>query len=340
MIQNEISISAQILQWRCVESKVDSERLHYSRFAISPFRCGQANTVGIAMRRALLGEIEGTCITCAKFKKVTHEYSTILGIQESVHDILINSKEIVLKSNSYETQKAFISILGPKKITAQDIILPPSVEIIDTTQYIATLTKAIHLDIESEIEKDCGYRIQDSKKSTDGIFFVDAVFMPIRNANYSIHSFENKNKTQEILFIEIWTNGSITPKEAIYEASRSLIDLFIPFLHAERKQIINGLENKYESNNMSYFSSFSPLADKITKEVTFKHIFIDQLELPARAYNCLKRVNVHTISDLLNYSQDDLMRIKNFGKKSVEQVLEALQKQFSINLPKNKLYFH
>ena len=340
MIQNEIPISAQVLQWRCVESKVDSERLHYSRFAISPFRCGQANTVGIAMRRALLGEIEGTCITCAKFKKVTHEYSTILGIQESVHDILINSKEIVLKSNSYETQKAFISILGPKKITAQDIILPPSVKIIDTTQYIATLTKAIHLDIESEIEKDCGYRIQDSKKSTDGFFFVDAVFMPIRNANYSIHSFENKNKTQEILFIEIWTNGSITPKEALYEAPRSSIDLFIPFLHAEKKEIINGLENKYESNNMSYFSSFSPLADKITKEVTFKHIFIDQLELPARAYNCLKRVNVHTISDLLNYSQDDLMRIKNFGKKSVEQVLEALQKQFSINLPKNKLYFH
>ena len=91
---------------------------------------------------------------------------------------------------------------------------------------------------------------------------------------------------------------------------------------------------------MLFRSSFSPLADKITKEVTFKHIFIDQLELPARAYNCLKRVNVHTISDLLNYSQDDLMRIKNFGKKSVEQVLEALQKQFSINLPKNKLYFH
>lgn len=115
MIQNEISVSAQALQWRCVESKVDSERLHYSRFAISPFRCGQANTVGIAMRRALLGEIEGTCITCAIFKKVTHEYSTIVGIQESVHDILINLKEIVLKSNSYETQKAFISILGPKK---------------------------------------------------------------------------------------------------------------------------------------------------------------------------------------------------------------------------------
>lgn len=340
MIQNEISVSAQALQWRCVESKVDSERLHYSRFAISPFRCGQANTVGIAMRRALLGEIEGTCITCARFKKGTHEYSTIVGIQESVHDILINLKEIVLKSNSSETQKAFISILGPKKITAQDIILPPSVKIIDTTQYIATITKPIHLDIELEIEKDCGYRIQDSVKSIDGYFPIDAIFMPIRNANYSVHSFENNNKIQEILFIEIWTNGSITPKEALYEASRSLIDLFIPFLHTEKKETIDGLKTEYKPNDISDFSSFSPVTDKLTKEITFKHIFIDQLELPARAYNCLKRVNVHTISDLLNYSQDDLMKIKNFGKKSVEQVLEALEKQFSINLPKNKLYLH
>nr|Q60F88.2 RecName: Full=DNA-directed RNA polymerase subunit alpha; Short=PEP; AltName: Full=Plastid-encoded RNA polymerase subunit alpha; Short=RNA polymerase subunit alpha [Takakia lepidozioides]BAD60944.2 DNA-dependent RNA polymerase alpha subunit [Takakia lepidozioides] len=341
MIRDEIPISAQVLQWRCVESRVDSARLHYSRFAISPFRSGQASTVGIAMRRALLGEVEGTCITCAEFKRVTHEYSTILGIQESVHDVLINLGEIVLRSDSYETQKAFISILGPKKVTAQDIILPPSVKIIDTTQYIATVTKAIHLDIELKIEKDFGYRIEDPIKSADGNFPVDAVFMPIRNVNYSVHSFENGNETQEILFLEIWTNGSVTPKEALYEASRSLINLFIPFLHAEKKEFIYGLKNTYESN-MSYFSSPSLSADidEMTKGVTFKHIFIDQLELPARAYNCLKRVNAHTISDLLNYSQDDLMKIKNFGKKSVEQVLEALQKRFSINLPKNKLHFH
>nr|AND48301.1 alpha subunit of RNA polymerase [Eosphagnum rigescens] len=340
MIRNEeeVPVSARVLQWRCVESKVDSERLRYGRFAISPFRSGQANTVGIAVRRALLGGVEGTCITHAKFEKVTHEYSTILGIQESVHDILINLKEIILKSNSCETQKAFLSIFGPRKVTARDIVFPPSVEVIDTTQYIATLTQAIPLDIELKIERDCGYRTQDSIKYADGYFSVDAVFTPIRNANYSVHSSENKNETQEILFIEIWTDGSVTPKEALYEASRSLIDLFIPFLHAEKEEVMHGLENKNESN-MLYFSS-SPSEDKREKEMTFKHIFIDQLELPARAYNCPKRVNVHTISDLLSYSQDDLMKIRNFGKKSVEQVLEALQKRFSIKLPKNKLYFH
>nr|YP_009974241.1 RNA polymerase alpha subunit [Ptisana novoguineensis]QNH94115.1 RNA polymerase alpha subunit [Ptisana novoguineensis] len=339
MIQDEVPVSAQTIQWRCIESKIESKRLHYGRFAISPFRKGQANTVGIAIRRALLGEVEGTAITYAKFRNVIHEYSTIIGIEESVNDILINLKEIVLRSDSYETQKAFISIIGPKDITAEDILLPPSVKVIDNSQHIATITKDITLDIEMKIQKDRGYRIQDSKESQAGEFFIDAVFMPIRRANYSVHSFGNNRKFQEILFIEIWTDGSLTPKEALYEASRNLIDLFLPFLHTEEEEeeTISERDEKSESNgNILFSNSISTDIDRMAKEVAFKHIFIDQLELPARAYNCLKKVDVHTISDLLKYSQDDLRKIKNFGKKSVDQVLEALQERFAINLPKNK----
>jgi DNA-directed RNA polymerase subunit alpha len=137
MIRNEeVPVSARVLQWRCVESKVDSERLHHGRFAISPFRSGQANIVGIDVRRALLGGVEGTCITRAKSEKVTHKYSTILGIQELMCDILINLKEIVLKSksNSCETQKTFLSIFGPKEVTTRYIVLPPSVEKINMTK--------------------------------------------------------------------------------------------------------------------------------------------------------------------------------------------------------------
>jgi DNA-directed RNA polymerase subunit alpha len=141
MIRNEeVPVSARILQWRCVESKVDSERLHCGRFAISPFRSGQTNIIG-------------TCITRVKSEKVMHEYSTILGIQESMRDILINLKKIVLKSksNSCKTQKTFLSIFVPKEVIARDIVFPPSVEVIDTMQYITTHTKAIHLDIELKI---------------------------------------------------------------------------------------------------------------------------------------------------------------------------------------------
>jgi DNA-directed RNA polymerase subunit alpha len=334
MIQDEIEgVSTQILQWRCIESRMESKRLLYGRFAISPFRKGQANTVGIAMRRALLNEIEGASIISAEIRKVKHEYSTIRGIQESIHDILINLKEIVIKSDSYKPQKAYVSVYGPKKVTAQDIKVPPSVRIIDDTQYIATLTEDISLDIELNIEKDCGYRIENLRKYKDSIFPIDAVFMPIRNVNYSVHSFEIKDKIKEILFLEIWTDGSSTPKEALYEASRNLIDLFIPLINSERKEIHLKIEEPEESDIPSLpFQLLSSDMREVTKDTAFKHIFIDQLELPARAYNCLKRVDVHTIADLLNYTENDLVKIKNFGRKSVEQVLEALKNRFSIDL--------
>jgi DNA-directed RNA polymerase subunit alpha len=135
MIWNEkILISIRVLQWRCVESKVDSECLHYGQFDISPFRSGEANMLGIVKRRSLLGRIEGTCIIGAKSEKVTHEYSTILVIQELVHDILINLKEIVLKSksNSCKTKKKYLFFFGPKEGITRDIIFPPFVEVIDT----------------------------------------------------------------------------------------------------------------------------------------------------------------------------------------------------------------
>ncbi|GJR42746.1 RNA polymerase alpha subunit [Tanacetum coccineum] len=226
------SVSTRTLQWKCVESAADSKRLFYGRFILSPLMKGQADTIGIAMRRALLGEIEGTCITRAKFEKISHEYSTIMGIQESVHEILMNLKEIVLRSNLYGTCEASICVRGPGYVTAQDIILPPYVEIVDNTQHIATLTEPIELVIGLQIEKNRGYLIKAPNTFQDGSYPTDPVFMPVRNANHSIHSYENGNK--EILFLEIWTNGSLTPKEALHEASRNLIDLLIPFLHTKR----------------------------------------------------------------------------------------------------------
>lgn len=334
---SSVESSQSALQWRCVESIIESKRLHYGRFAVSPFRQGQANTVGTAMRRALLGEVEGSAVTCVTYKTATHEYQPMEGIQETVLDMLLNLKELVIRSDSYETQKAYISTIGPGPVTAGDIILPPSLEIPDPSQHIALLTKAIPFDMELEVEKGCGYRISDPAKSVDGRFYLDSVFMPVRNANYSVHSFENEDITQEILFVEIWTNGSITPEEALYEAARCLIDLLLPFLHDEKKEVVKTSENELgPGSTMSYFNSFQSSAEQATKEVAYKHIFIDQLKLPARAYNCLKRANIQTVADLLDYTQEDLLRIKNFGKKSVEEVLEALRQQYNINLPKTR----
>ena len=244
MVREKIRVSTRTLKWKCVESRADSKRLYYGRFILSPLMKGQGDTIGIAMRKALLGEIEGTCITRAKSEKIPHEYSTIVGIQESVHEILMNLKEIVLRSNLYGTRDASICVKGPGCVTAQDIILPPSVEIVDNTQHIANLMEPINLCIELKIERNRGYHIQTPNNFQDASYPMDAIFMPVRNVNHSIHSYVNGNEKQEILFLEIWTNGSLTPKEALHEASRNLIDLFIPFLHAEEEK-----ENFHLKNN-------------------------------------------------------------------------------------------
>lgn len=258
MVREKIRVSTRTLQWKCVESRTDSKCLYYGRFILSPLMKGQADTIGIAMRRALLGEIEGTCITRAKFEKIPHEYSTILGIQESVHEILMNLKKIVLRSNLYGTCEASICVRGPRCVTAQDIILPPYVEIVDNTQHIASLTEPIDLCIGLQLERNRGYHIKSPNNFQDGSYPIDALFMPVRNVNHSIHSYGNENEKQEILFLEIWTNGSLTPKEALYEASRNLIDLFIPFLHAEENL---HLEDDGSKVSLPFFTFHNRLAE-------------------------------------------------------------------------------
>uniref|UniRef100_A0AB39U3D7 DNA-directed RNA polymerase subunit alpha n=1 Tax=Hydnocarpus kurzii TaxID=3240908 RepID=A0AB39U3D7_9ROSI len=339
MVREKVTISTRTLQWKCVESRVDSTRLYYGRFILSPLMKGQADTIGIAMRRTLLGEIEGTCITRAKFEKIPHEFSTIAGIQESVREILMNLKEIVLRSNLYGTRDASICAKGPGYVTAQDIILPPSVEIIDNTQHVASLREPIDLCIGLQIERNRGYRIKKPPQNfQDGSYPIDAVFMPVQNANHSVHSYGNGNKKQEILFLEIWTNGSLTPKEALHEASRNLIDLFIPFLHAEEENF--HLEKNQHKITLPLFTFHDRLAKlrKNQKKIALKYIFIDQLELTPKIYNCLKRSNIHTLLDLLKNSQEDLMKIEHFRIEDVKHILGILEieKHFAIDLPKNK----
>nr|YP_009916772.1 RNA polymerase alpha subunit [Primula pulchella]ASM91904.1 RNA polymerase alpha subunit [Primula pulchella] len=335
MVREKVTVSTRTLQWKCVESRTDSKRLYYGRFLLSPLMKGQADTIGIAMRRALLGEIEGTCITRAKFEKIPHEYSTIVGIQESVHEILMNLKEIVLRSNLYGTCDASICVKGPGYVTAQDIISPPYVEIVDNTQHIANLTEPIDFYIELKIERNRGYRIKSEINFQDGSYPIDAVFMPVRNANHSIHSYGNGNEKQEILFIEIWTNGSLTPKEALHEASRNLIDLFIPFFHTEEENL--NLDDNKHKVTLPLFTFNDKLVKlkKNKKKIALKYIFIDQLKLPPRIYNCLKRSNIYTLLDLLNNTQEDLMKIEHFHIEDVKHILSILEKQFEMDLLKN-----
>nr|YP_010165660.1 RNA polymerase alpha subunit [Dracocephalum moldavica]YP_010348585.1 RNA polymerase alpha subunit [Dracocephalum moldavica]QJC69211.1 RNA polymerase alpha subunit [Dracocephalum moldavica]QRN74231.1 RNA polymerase alpha subunit [Dracocephalum moldavica]UNS15858.1 RNA polymerase alpha subunit [Dracocephalum moldavica] len=334
MVREKVTVSTRTLQWKCVESKIDNKRLYYGRFILSPLMKGQADTIGIAMRRALLGELEGTCITRVKSENIFHEYSTLTGIQESVHEIIMNLKEIVLKSNLYGTCDASICVGGPGYVTARDIILPSSVEIVDNTQHIARLTEPINLVIGLEIERNRGYFIKMPYNFQDGSYPIDAVFMPVRNVNHSIHSYGNGNEKQEILFLEIWTNGSLTPKEALHEASRNLIDLFIPFLYKDEENL--SLENNQHMVPLSPFT-FQDKLDKVQKnKIALKSIFIDQSELSPRVYNCLIRSNIYTLLDLMNKSQEDLMQIEHFRLGDVKEISAVLEKHFAIFLPKKK----
>nr|YP_009691043.1 RNA polymerase alpha subunit [Saccoloma inaequale]QEG57823.1 RNA polymerase alpha subunit [Saccoloma inaequale] len=335
MLKDETLVSTQVIRWKCVESKTESKRLHHGRFVVSPFKRGQVSTVGIAMRRALLEEVEGASTTCAKSQGVVHEYSTTTGIQETIHDVLVNLREVALKSESSDAKKAKLSVTGPKVVTAGDTSLPPSVKAIDDSQYVVTTTQPISVNTESEIEKDCGYRIEDLNEYRDGEFPIDAVPMPVRNANYSVHPFGCGRAMREMSFIEIRTNGSLTPDEALSEASKKLIDLSTPFLHVEYEDVLHFEDKQDPSDSTGSSTQFNDVDELGVK--SYENIFIDQLELPARASNCLKRADIHTIADLPNYSRGDLLKIKSFGEKSVDQVSKALWERFGMKLPSNNV---
>uniref|UniRef100_A0A3Q7J8B1 RNA polymerase alpha subunit C-terminal domain-containing protein n=1 Tax=Solanum lycopersicum TaxID=4081 RepID=A0A3Q7J8B1_SOLLC len=255
---------------------LDSKRLYYGRFIPCPLLKSQADTICIAIGRSLLGEIEGTCITRVKSEKVPHEHFTITG-------------------NLYGTSEASICVKGPGYVTAQDIILPPHVEIIDKTQHIASLMEPIDFFIVLQMERYHGYLIKTPHNFQDGSYRIDP---------------GNRNEKQEKLFIEIWTNGSLTLKETLHD---QLTVHLSPF-------------------------SFHDKLDKLVKKkkITLKLIFIDQSDLFYRIYNCLKMSNIYTLSDLLNNNQEYLMKIEHFCSEDIKQILGILEKYFVIDFEKNK----
>nr|YP_010728927.1 RNA polymerase alpha subunit [Lithothamnion corallioides]WEA77073.1 RNA polymerase alpha subunit [Lithothamnion corallioides] len=305
-------------QIECIESKTEGTRKQYGRFILEPLKQGQGTTVGNSLRRTILSDLEGTAIVAVRIAGVNHEFSTITGVREDVLEILLNLKEVVLKSYTNEPQIGRVRVQGPAVITAGLFDLPPEIEIIDHRQYIATICNNTIFEMEFRIEKGHGYRLVDGNISEKSIDFlqIDAVFMPVKRFNYIVQEKRINSKIiQEKLILEIWTNGSVCPQEAISEGSKILTNLFHPLTNINFQPI----ENENEKN-----------------EQQINQVLIEELKLSVRAYNCLKRAQIHSISDLLDYSQEDLLEIKNFGQKSAEEVIEALKNRLGINLPKEK----
>ena len=302
----------------CVESKNDTARDQYGKFILQPLDQGQGITVGNALRRVLLSDLEGSAIVAVRIAGINHEFSTIPGVREDVLEILLNLKEVVLKSYTKEPSIGRLRVQGPSIITASNFELPPDVEAIDTDQYIATICNNNILEMEFRIEPGKGYQIVEKFMDDTSIDFlqVDAIFMPVKKVNYSVEEIRYDQSTlKDKLTLEIWTNGSLSPQEAIGQSSTILTNLFNP---------LKTIHFKSEEE------SFLPEGTRINQ------ILIEELQLSVRAYNCLKRAQIHSVADLLDYSQEDLLEIKNFGQKSAEEVIDALQKRLGINLPKEK----
>ncbi|MGC8712127.1 MAG: DNA-directed RNA polymerase subunit alpha [Leptodesmis sp.] len=307
-------------QVECLDTKTDDrDRSQISRFVIEPLERGQGTTLGNALRRVLLSNLEGAAITAVRIAGVNHEFATVPGVREDVLDILLNMKKVVLKSYSSQPQIGRLLVQGPMTVTAEHFELPSDVELVDPSQYIATLSPNSTLEMEFRIEKGKGYRAVDKGRddSTALDFMqIDSVFMPVRKVNYSVEDARVGDAMEkDRLIMEVWTNGSLTPQEALSQAANILVDLFNPL----KEITIEPLDKEDDEDN-------DPT----------NQIPIEELQLSVRAYNCLKRAQINSVADLLDYSQEDLLEIKNFGAKSAEEVVEALQQRLGITLPQEK----
>jgi DNA-directed RNA polymerase subunit alpha len=306
-------------QVECVESIIEDDQSQYSRFVIEPLERSQGSTVGNALRRVLLSNLEGAAVTAVRIAGANHEFATIAGVREDVLEILLNMKELVFKSYSNQPQIGRLDVQGPLKVTAEHFEMPADVELINSDQYIASIAAGHKLEMEFRIEQGRGYKaVSRNRDEANALDFmqIDAIFMPVRKVNYSVEEIMFAGSQQkDRLVMEIWTNGSLTPQQAMSEAADILVSLFNPL-----KDVT--LEPKRDED--------------IKDEDPTYQIPIEELQLSVRAYNCLKRAQINSVSDLLDYSQEDLLEIKNFGQKSAEEVVEALQIKLGITLPLEK----
>jgi len=309
-----------MFQVQCLKSTTHKATEFYSKYSIGPFLKGQSTTVGNALRRVLLSNLQGIAIAGVRITGIDHEFSTILDVKEDVVDILLNLKQIILKGNILEPTLARLSIKEAGIIVADDIELPNNISFVDPRQYIASLTKKGNLEMEFLITKGQNYFTSGKLDYVvpENFLAVDAVFMPVTKVNFFVETSRNSASSElESLILEIWTNGSTTPDEALTSSAEILENTF-------------GLLKV--TNTLSTLSPSIELQVQEEKPEHLETIFIEELELSVRAYNCLKRANVHTLSDLLQYSASDLLEFKNFGQKSADEVCDNLKTRFDLEL--------
>lgn len=294
----------------CVEMSEDGK---YGKFVVSPLERGYGTTLGNSLRRILLSSLPGAAATSIKIEGVQHEFSTMPGVTEDVTELILNIKKLALKIHGDLPKTVYIEAKGAQEITAGDIKRDDDVEIINPDLHIATLNEDANLYVEITLSKGRGYVSAEKNKQVMqpiiGVIPVDSIYTPVTKVNYTVENTHVGQYTdREELAVELWTNGTIKPDEAVSLAAKIMNDLLSLFVDlsddAKNAEIIvEKEENKKEK----------------VLEMT-----IEELDLSVRSYNCLKRAGINTVEDLTNKSEEDMMKVRNLGRKSLEEVINKL----------------
>jgi DNA-directed RNA polymerase subunit alpha len=295
--------------------KVKEEKIaaNQSEFTIEPLEPGYGHTLGNALRRALLTSIPGAAVTSIKIAGVKHKFSTIPGVKENVVDLLLNIKGLNFRLlDGAEKGKASLNVKGSKEITGADFELPENIEIVNKDHYVASINdKKAKLELELTIEQGLGYSSAEERRSTTlGLIPTDAVFTPVKRVSYEVSATRVGRQTDlDKLMLSVWTNGIVSPKDALEEASKILTAYFLQVY--EPKSVVS-------SETTGVKSSISDSISKLT---------IDELDLPTRIYNSLRNGGIETLGQLLSTTKKDLISMRNMGNKSIMVVEEKLKEK-------------
>ncbi|OGH13962.1 MAG: DNA-directed RNA polymerase subunit alpha [Candidatus Levybacteria bacterium RIFCSPLOWO2_02_FULL_37_10] len=297
------------------EEKSDKD---FGEFVIEPLEPGYGHTLGNALRRVLLGSIPGAAVTSINISGVRHKFSTVPGLKENVVDFLLNIKGLNLRLlDSKNSSTVKLSVKGPKKITASDLDLPEDIEVTNKDHYLGYLSdKKAKLEMELTVEKGMGYLLAEERKiSTVGVIPTDAIFTPVRRVNYEVSATRVGRQTNlDKLILQIWTNGAISPREALDEAGKILSSYFSQIYQPKQASV----------------SDSSVTTSSIPESIL--RLTIDELDLPTRIYNSLRNGEIETFSDLLSTPRKKLMSMRNMGEKSIVIIQDKLKGK-GIELP-------
>jgi DNA-directed RNA polymerase subunit alpha len=301
--------------------KFDEETLTdtYGRLIAEPLERGFGTTLGNSLRRVLLSSIEGAAVTAVKIPGAFHEFSTIKGVKEDVVDVILNIKKLRFKLYSNGTRIASINVKGPKVVTGEDVEDDASFEVLNPDQVIATLDKDATFEAEMHVRKGKGYISSEANKEEElpvNMIAVDSVFTPIRRVNFTVEKARVGRATDyDRLIMEIWTDGSVSPRKAISQAAMILSEHLSLFIVED------------EESEDSSSSEAGGFAHALNEEPIFNSNLlksVEELELSVRSYNCLKNASIKTIGDLVQKSEQEMLRTKNFGRKSLNEIKEIL----------------